>query len=84
MRDFPTPRLLLEVQREDGWEAMEIYCEYKSARNLISKFPHLASVYGVSVDNLRVKNLRTDAEIFEGKRAVTNAEAKRRRKKKDK
>lgn len=83
MVDFPTPRLLLEVRREDGWEATEIYCEYKTARDLISKFPRLANVYGVPIDNLRVKNLRTDDEIFRAKKAVTDAEQKRRRKKRD-
>ena len=81
MVEFPTPRLLLEVRRESGWEATEIYCEYKTARDLISKFPRLANVYGVAISSLRVKNLRTDEAIYQAKRAVTDTEAKRRREK---
>jgi hypothetical protein len=76
---FPTLRLLLEVNRDGGWDPIKIFCEYKDVHCLLKKLPDLAKVYKVDTSQVRVKNLATHEAICDAKLAIDKAEIKRRK-----
>jgi hypothetical protein len=63
---FKTPRLLLEVKKEDGWKPVKIYCNFKSVRLMLNVLPVIAKPHG-GLDNVRVKYLATHDQIAEAK-----------------
>lgn len=78
---FSTLRLLLELKRDDEWEPVRIFCEYKDAHCLLKQLPNLASIYKVDTSQMRIKNLDSHEAICDAKIAIDNAEIKRRKKK---
>jgi len=79
---FSTLRLLLELKREDEWEPVRIFCEYKDAHCLLKHLPNLAATYKVDVTQMRIKNLLTHEAICEAKIAIDETEIKYRKRKK--
>lgn len=76
MSKFRTPRLLLEIKRET-WEASQIFCEYKTVRDCLKELPKFARMYGLDINDVRVKNLITDQAIAEAKQAVYRNETRK-------
>lgn len=77
MSKFPTPRLLLEIRRDNVWQAAKIFCDYPNARSLFSDLPTLAQAYDIDMNDLRVKNLLSDQAIADAKQAVYDNQRKR-------
>lgn len=78
MNEFRTPRLLLEIKR-DTWEASQIFCEYKNVRACLKELPNFADMYGLDINDLRIKRLLTDQAIADAKQAVYRNEIKMRK-----
>jgi hypothetical protein len=66
---FKTPRLLLEVKTVEKWLPYRIYCNFKSIRPLLNALPDIAADKG-GLDNVRIKNLRTQDQIATAKLAI--------------
>lgn len=75
---FPTPRLLLEIKVKEIWKAKKIFCDYKTARDLLNDLPKLAETYKLELDDLRVKNLLSDQAIADAKQAVYENQKRRK------
>ncbi len=79
--NWPTPRLLLEVRENGVWVPVKIYVQYKSVHTLLSQLPAISQTFG-GIENVRVKNLREDAEIAAAKLEIYKREDKKRRRRK--
>jgi cytidylate kinase len=75
---FKTARLLVEIKR-NTWEASQIFCEYKTVRDCLKELPKFAKMYGLDINDVRVKNLITDQAIADAKQAVYRNEMRRKK-----
>jgi len=76
--NFPTPRLLLEARFDGVWKAVKIYCDYKTARDLIADLPMLADAYMIDINDMRIKNLLSTQAIADAKQAVYENQKRRK------
>jgi hypothetical protein len=78
MKNFPTPRLLLEARKDGVWKAVKIYCDYATIRKLLTDLPILADAYKCDINDMRVKNLLTTQAIADAKQAVYENQKRRK------
>jgi hypothetical protein len=78
MKSFPTPRLLFEVRKAGVWKAVKIFCDYKTARDLLADLPTMAAAYKCDINDMRVKNLLSTQAIADAKQAVYDNQKRRK------